>query len=49
VLEFFAGYNVNEIAFVYEPDGRPSGLVSDLGALSEQGLGLLRYQLCEGA
>lgn len=30
VLEFFAGYNVNEVAFVYEPDGRPSGLVSGL-------------------
>jgi hypothetical protein len=27
VLDFFAGYNVNEVAFVYEPDGRPSGLV----------------------
>lgn len=27
VLEFFSGYNVQEVAFVYEPDGRPSGLV----------------------
>jgi hypothetical protein len=27
LLEFFKGYNVKNIAFVYEPDGRPSGLV----------------------
>ena len=29
VEEFFAGYIVKSVAFVYEPDGRPSGLVSD--------------------
>jgi hypothetical protein len=28
IYDFFAGFNVNEVAFVYEPDGRPSGLVS---------------------
>ena len=28
VREFFAGYEVNAVHFVYEPDGRPSGLVS---------------------
>ena len=28
LLDFFKGYNVLKIAFVYEPDGRPSGLVS---------------------
>jgi len=27
ILEFFSNYSVTEIAFVYEPDGRPSGLV----------------------
>jgi hypothetical protein len=28
LLDFFKGYSVKKIAFVYEPDGRPSGLVS---------------------
>lgn len=28
LLDFFKGFNVKKIAFVYEPDGRPSGLVS---------------------
>lgn len=28
IIEFFSEYNVIEVAFVYEPDGRPSGLVS---------------------
>jgi hypothetical protein len=28
ILEFFQGFNVSSVAFVYEPDGRPSGLVS---------------------
>ena len=28
IYQFFAGFNLNEVAFVYEPDGRPSGLVS---------------------
>ena len=28
LLDFFKGYSVKQIAFVYEPDGRPSGLVS---------------------
>lgn len=26
ILDFFAGYEVQRVAFVYEPDGRPSGL-----------------------
>lgn len=41
VLDFFAGYNVNEVAFVYEPDGRPSGLVGgrcDLEATPQGGI-----------
>jgi hypothetical protein len=28
IIDFFEGYPVLEVAFVYEPDGRPSGLVS---------------------
>jgi hypothetical protein len=28
VIEFFSEFTVVEVAFVYEPDGRPSGLVS---------------------
>jgi hypothetical protein len=27
VLDFFSGYAVRDVAFVNEPDGRPSGLV----------------------
>lgn len=38
VLEFFAGYNVNEVAFVYEPDGRPSGLAFAEFATREEAL-----------
>lgn len=30
IRTFFAAYNVKEVAFVKEPDGRPSGLVSQL-------------------
>lgn len=26
IIDFFEGYPVSEVAFVYEPDGRPSGL-----------------------
>jgi hypothetical protein len=32
IYEFFEGFKVGKVAFVYEPDGRPSGLVSDDGA-----------------
>lgn len=28
ILDFFQGYSVKQISFVYDPDGRPSGLVS---------------------
>lgn len=38
VLDFFAGYNVNEVAFVYEPDGRPSGLAFAEFATREEAL-----------
>jgi hypothetical protein len=27
IVEFFAGFAVKSVAFVFEPDGRPSGLV----------------------
>jgi hypothetical protein len=27
IYEFFQGFTVTSVAFVYEPDGRPSGLV----------------------
>jgi len=30
ILSFFEGFNLVRVAFVYEPDGRPSGLVSQL-------------------
>lgn len=38
VLDFFAGYNVQEVAFVYEPDGRPSGLAFAEFATREEAL-----------
>jgi hypothetical protein len=39
IIDFFGeGFSVTEVAFVYEPDGRPSGLVS----LSRPGPGSLR-------
>lgn len=43
ILEFFSNYSVTEIAFVYEPDGRPSGLVRAGGG------GLTRWCLAVSA
>jgi hypothetical protein len=40
LLDFFKGFNVKKIAFVYEPDGRPSGLVSDISITRQQLLAL---------
>lgn len=34
ILEFFNGFNVSSVAFVYEPDGRPSGLVGGVARLA---------------
>lgn len=44
IVEFFAEYPVSEVAFVYEPDGRPSGLVSgrSSGLVEQAGPGSLR-------
>lgn len=35
IIDFFEGYPVLEVAFVYEPDGRPSGLVSTCDRLTQ--------------
>lgn len=46
IIDFFAEYTVIEVAFVYEPDGRPSGLVSN--KLSVSVARLVRWMLPKG-
>lgn len=38
IVEFFTGYQIKKIAFVYEPDGRPSGLAFAEFETKEQAL-----------
>ncbi len=44
IREFFAGYVIKALHFVFEPDGRPSGLVSSEGHKLIFSLPLIRSQ-----